>query len=129
MSASVTIRQDEVVQAAEIFAGGFGGWGRAVSLLADSGVRVRNSWCLEREGSCVPPLVAQHPEAVVARCEADLPVPDDASKMLQLHTDFEETWWRLCCANAPTFVAFPRHVNLGAEPGKVVCVRRMADCC
>ena len=57
-SGAVPTRIGETLQIAEIFAGGFGGWPRAVATLKEEGVKAHVSWMLERDPSCFPPLLA-----------------------------------------------------------------------
>ena len=107
---SVPVQTHEVLQVAEIFAGGFGGWSRAIASLQTGGVRAHVSWLLEREPACIAPLRAMDSQVVEVSRPSDLqhdPQPVDSAL---LTVDFRDHWWR------KAFHLRPIHVVCASPP-------------
>ena len=128
---TVTVRQDECVEVAEIFAGGFGGWHRAVSVLRHAQVRIHTSWCVEKDPECTRLFAACSPSVEVIR---DLgfvdynPCPQDT---LVIEGDFTHEWWRPISSLRPVKIACfsppcqpwsqaARQAGLDSEDGRLV---------
>ena len=60
-AAAIPVRQDECVEVAEVFAGGFGGWHRAVSVLRHSNVQAHTSWRVEQDPECAKAFGCSQP--------------------------------------------------------------------
>ena len=83
----------KVLQVAEVFAGGFAGWSRAVAALRDGGIPVHVSWILERDSSCWPLLQAMDPSLKTASDVSQVPSAAQPSDTVLLATDFRDPWW------------------------------------
>ena len=92
------IQADEVVQVAEIFAGGFAGWSRATAALRRMGTRVNTQWCLERDTACVAPLSHVENNLKICYGPEDCDTPGTPFETSVFVTDFNTTWWRLIAA-------------------------------
>ena len=92
-SGFVPVQRHEALQVAEVFAGGFAGWSRAIAALRDGGVPLHVSWLLERDPSCWPVLQAMDSSLALAETAADI-VPSSASGSLLIAADFRDVWWR-----------------------------------
>ena len=90
----VVTQQHEALQVAEIFAGGFPGWPRAVSSLRDGGLPIHVSWLLERDPDCWASLSVLDSDLVTVSAPANIPSPSQHSGTIFLSTDFRDEWWR-----------------------------------
>ena len=95
------VTKEATIQVAELFAGGFAGWSRAIGLLQHTGVKVHTSWCLERAADCIPPLQAQHPDMMVADATCDVTPVLQPTDTIMFHADFNSTWWRPAASARP----------------------------
>ena len=128
---NLAIRQDECLQVAEVFAGGYAGWHRAVSILQFAGVKAHMSWCLERDSDCVELLCANHPALHEVRSLHEVEFnrcPDDT---LLIADNFNAAWWRpitmkrpvqLICFSPPCqpWSRAGRQAGLASEDGRLI---------
>ena len=97
----ISLRADECVEVAEIFAGGFAGWHRATSVLYHAGLKVHTSWCLEKDSACAAPLLAGDATLSIVETLQEVDFcrhPDDS---LLIMDDFSSEWWRPIIARRP----------------------------
>ena len=71
VSGGVLMRSDDCIQVAEIFCGGFLGWGQAASVLAHHAIPVRVKWMLDREPVCIRSAEAQFDNLLVVQRRED----------------------------------------------------------
>ena len=100
------MQRHEVLQAAEIFAGGFAGWSRALFSLRDGGVRTHMSWMLERDSACCTALQAMDNNVVTITSAEDIPAATQPCDTALLPVDFRQTWWRKVLHLRPVHLAF-----------------------
>ena len=87
----------ETLQVAEVFAGGFAGWSRAIATLRDGGLPVHVSWMLEKDLACRSPLAAMDFDLITATDQSMIPPAHQPSDTVLLAADFCDSWWR--CVN------------------------------
>ena len=100
------VQRHEVLQAAEIFAGGFAGWSRALFSIRDGGVRTHMSWMLERDSACCTALQAMDDNVVTITSAEDIPAATQPCDTALLSVDFRQTWWRKVLHLRPVHLAF-----------------------
>ena len=88
------MQQGEALQIAEIFAGGFGVWSRAVASWREAGVRAHISWQLERDPACFPALHAADPHLQEISSPTDIPPDHHPVQTVLLPVDFRDQWWK-----------------------------------
>ena len=95
----------EVLQIAEVFAGGFAGWSRAVASLRGCGLPIHVSWILERDSACRSPLHVMDSGLVEATMPDDIPPHRQPTDTVLLVADFRDSWWRRVVHLRPVDVA------------------------
>ncbi|CAE7631381.1 unnamed protein product [Symbiodinium sp. CCMP2456] len=95
------LRQQEDVQVAELFCGGFAGWTQAAWSLSDQGVRVRTSWLLDLDDETEAPLKAQMPDLQIATSAREILDMDPADGPILLQANIEHHWWHKIWSVAP----------------------------
>ena len=102
---SAEVQNTEILQAAEIFAGGFAGWSRALASLKSGGVRIHPSWLLERDPTCATVLQSMDSSIQLATCIEDLHASRQSHDTLLLSVDFHASWWRKVLHVRPVQIA------------------------
>ena len=93
VAAGVVLRHDESIRVAELFSGGFMGWGQSVSILQHNGVPVRLSWALDKDPQCGRAFLAQHDGATVVTAVSDMRVAIQSHSPTFLNADIQSDWW------------------------------------
>ena len=99
-----TVRQDECVQVAEVFAGGFSGWHRACIGLQTSGVKVHTSWCLEKDAECIEVLTNSHMDMREVGSGEHVDHCTCPSDILLFSDNFNTAAWRVQASHRPVHV-------------------------
>ena len=110
LAGDVTLRADETVRIAEIFAGGFAGWTQAAWCIKEGGgFPIQTSWLLDIDDDVIPPLQTMLPDLQVVSSAGELA---DASvdSVLLLSANFEHEWW------LRVWGQFPPHIVVCSPP-------------
>ena len=101
VAAGVFLRQDECIQIAELFSGGFMGWGQTVSVMEHHAVPVRLRWALDSNPICGRSFVAQHDHALVVTATTCREEALQHEGPVFLNACINETWWQTWPARKP----------------------------
>ena len=93
VAAGIPVRTDECVQVAELFSGGFLGWGQAVSVLHHHHVPVRLRWALDMNPVCGRSFAAQHDAAHIVTFETSTEEHLRSQCPAFLNASILEDWW------------------------------------
>ena len=102
---STEVQSTEILQAAEIFAGGFARWSRALASLKSRGVRIHVSWLLERDPTCATALQTMDSSIRQATCAEEISAASQPQDTILLPVDFHTCWWRKALHLRPIHMA------------------------
>eukprot|EP00439_Symbiodinium_sp_Y106_P054822 s1792_g7.t1 len=101
LAGDVALRNDSMIQMAEIFSGGFAGWMQAAWSLQDAGVALRTSWMLDVEDEVRTPLETFFPALQTVQSAPELEDVADTTDPVLLLANFEHDWWLKAWAAFP----------------------------
>ena len=101
LATGIVVRNDESIRVAELFSGGFMGWGQMVSVLQHHAVPVRLKWALDCNPICARSFVAQHDHAHVVDAHSDHKAALKRQGPAFLNASIREIWWQQWQAKHP----------------------------
>ena len=101
VSAGLIFRQDETIRVAEIFSGGFMGWGQTVSVLQHHSAPVQLRWALDNNPVCSRSFQAQHDAASIVTSTSNHSAELQKPGPFFLNASVHEMWWQAWIARQP----------------------------
>ena len=119
LTADVVLQENETIQVAELFSGGFAGWSQATWLLSTLGVPIRTSWMLEMEDHLFPPLQTMEPDLQPVSTKTELEAVDCELAPVALMANIEHDWWHgIWTRAAPHMLVMSPPCQPWATPGR-----------